>query len=243
MKPLVLFLFFTLSLSAQVRIACGSSSPITDSAGNVWSADTQTQGTQFSTSAHITGTPNPALFVNDRWGTMTYTIPVPAGNYNLNLLFADPSRTPGERQFSVVVNGTPWLTNFDVSQTAGGENIAITQTVAASSVGGNIVIDFQPGTTVPPPSDPAPFCNAIDIEPATPPPPPIIGYGYVVYQVAAPTAPGPCPASTLATASTMGSRFMAVDSLFNLYFCVPDATGNFHWGRVGPLNFTWTPGQ
>jgi Malectin domain len=170
-----LFLIGSLA-NAQVRIACGQNVPYTDSNGNVWQADTDYNigapsinwARTFSTTHAITGTADPSLYQHERWSSndtppLTYTIPVPAGGYTLNLLFSEDFATAaGQRTFNVLVNGTQLLTNFDIFATAGGEFIANTQSFNVISTG-NIVIQFTHGTAN------NPEINAIDIEPpATP---------------------------------------------------------------------------
>jgi hypothetical protein len=163
-----LFLFLAPLAQGQtpIRIAAGESSPYTDSAGNVWSADTDfNQGSTFSTTHAIAGTSDPTLFQNERWSasTLTYAIPVPAGNWTLSLYFSENYVTgPKQRLFNVSVNGTQVLTQFDIFATAGAEFAANIQTFPVTSTG-TVSITFTLGTIQNPKID------AIQFTPVLPP--------------------------------------------------------------------------
>src|ERR1700722_17179217 len=53
-----------------IRIACGQTSPVTDSSGNVWSLDEDyAGGTALLTSGHaVAGTSTPAIYDGQRYG-------------------------------------------------------------------------------------------------------------------------------------------------------------------------------
>jgi poly(3-hydroxybutyrate) depolymerase len=112
--------------------------------------------------------PPAALFNDERYGEMTYTIPgfTSGGTYAVTLYFAETYlTTSGSRVFNVSINGTPVLTNFDIYAAAGGQNIAIAQaftTTADSS--GQIVIQFTIVTE-------NPKINGISIQSGTAPTP------------------------------------------------------------------------
>lgn len=108
------------------RINAGSLTPYTDSLGRIWSAD----NTPFATvgtlefvpdSTIITGTTDPALYrtnrVNKTSGPMDYIFPLPAGNYQVRLHFAETwsgGRTPGRRVFDVRIENSLVLDNYDI---------------------------------------------------------------------------------------------------------------------------------
>lgn len=97
-------------------IHAGGSS-VTDSTGQVWQADTDFQsGAGGSTTHGITGTTDPELYQNERWGNpFSYVIPSPNGTYSLTLKFAEIYfGSPGQRIFNVSVNGTQVITNLDI---------------------------------------------------------------------------------------------------------------------------------
>ena len=125
------------------------------SASGAWAADEDYSGGSLgSTGATINtskvGNPAPqAVYQTERVGSFTYTIPgLTAGvGYTVNLHFAEIYWTAaGQRLFNVAINGATVLTNFDIFATAGGENIAIVETFAATATSsGTIVIQFTNG--------------------------------------------------------------------------------------------------
>ncbi len=176
---------------SPIRIAVGESAPYTDSSGNVWSADTDfNTGTTYTVTHAIAGTPEQTLYQHQRWtaGTLTYTIPVPAGAWTLSLLFSENYVTgPKERLFNVSVNGTRVLTQFDIFAAAGGEYIANVQTFSVTSTG-TVTIAFAPGSIQ------NPTVNAIQLVPAGPPPPFVWvmpGLGTATFTMYVPPACGP----------------------------------------------------
>jgi hypothetical protein len=179
MSKVRFILFFLLAAravhaQAPVRIACGQASSYTDSAGNVWSADAGffNTGNTFTTSHAIAGTPDPALYQNDRWSAvgwstgkaaMVYTIPVPSGAWTLNLYFSENYVTAvGQRVFNVKVNGNPFLTNFDIFFMAGGQFTANKQADTIISTG-TVTIEFDHVA----PAVQNPQINAIELLPVT----------------------------------------------------------------------------
>lgn len=77
-------------LFAGIRINCGSSTSFTDSMGQVWEADRSFTGIkEGSTTLPILGTTDDVLFQTDRWGDFSYEIPVPLGDYEVVLWFAE----------------------------------------------------------------------------------------------------------------------------------------------------------
>lgn len=160
---LTVSLLCTTSCWAQTRIACGRSTPYTDSTGNVWQADADfVGGGSFAVTSTITGTANSALFDSLRFGVFSYTIPVPNGTYNVNLEFAETwngAFAKGVRVFGMNLNGAAVLTNFDVFAKVGA-NTADIETFPVTVTTGSIIIQSVSETQ-------NPILNAIDIEPAT----------------------------------------------------------------------------
>lgn len=103
MKTLLLFLP-TLLLGQALSIDCGSPSD------------------QFFSPApgltYTIQTPGATGDLTLRYGAFSYSIPAPAGNYTVSL-FMRETGTGGIRRFSVAINGVPALENFDLSSTAG----------------------------------------------------------------------------------------------------------------------------
>ena len=71
----------------------------------------------------------------------SYSIPVPAGTYQISLIFADPwSTAAGQRTFNVIANGVTEAANYDIYKAAGGANKAVelTFTVDVGASGLNL---------------------------------------------------------------------------------------------------------
>ena len=100
--------------------------PFSDHAGRVWKPDNWYYNGQLCPrNLHAAGTPDPAKFVLERYGHLTYAIPVDVrGRYSLTLHFAEfyfgPSAAGhggvGSRVFNVVCNGVMLLDHLDVLQ-------------------------------------------------------------------------------------------------------------------------------
>jgi hypothetical protein len=96
-----------------VRINVGGPS-YTTSLGRVFSADTSfTGGTQYVVTNSISGTTDPSLYQNERWGQFSYSIPVANGTYDVRLHFAElyygnaaPGPCVGKRIFGMDVLDT-----------------------------------------------------------------------------------------------------------------------------------------
>ena len=158
MKILSLFslLIFATGADAQstapIRILSGTTRAYTDSHGNVWAPDTGFNvGSSDAVALGIKGTSDPTLYQSERYNlndtpALTYKIPAAAGNYTLNLYFAETYfSSKGQRVFSVKVNGAPVLTNFDIVATAGASLTATIQTFLISSTG-TVTIEFDHGS-------------------------------------------------------------------------------------------------
>jgi Malectin domain/Abnormal spindle-like microcephaly-assoc'd, ASPM-SPD-2-Hydin len=130
-----------------IRVHAGGPS-YTDSQGQVWSADTDFSGGDvYSTTSPISNTSDPALYQTERYGSFSYQFPVPNGNYNVLLKFAEIYFTsPGERIFNVAINGTQVLTNFDIVAAAGAPLTAIDETFPVAVTNGTITVQFIPGS-------------------------------------------------------------------------------------------------
>jgi hypothetical protein len=158
MKILILFglLIFATAADAQsavpIRIMSGTAKAYTDSHGNVWAPDTDFNvGTSSAVTLGIKGTSDPTLYQGERYSlndspALTYKIPAAAGNYTLNLYFAETYfSSKGQRIFNVKVNGASVLTNFDIVAAAGASLAATMQTFLISSTG-TVTIEFDHGS-------------------------------------------------------------------------------------------------
>ena len=103
------------------RIRCGGrdySAPD----GTPWQADTGFDtGQSVGNGGGVSGANDPALYQTERYGKdFTYRLKVPKGRYRLTLRFAETYwKKPGERVFSVYVNGHKVVEKLDLIQTAG----------------------------------------------------------------------------------------------------------------------------
>lgn len=147
-----------------VRALVGSpSAPFLDRGGFAWAGDHFCSGgSPFSVTGHlIQGTEDPQLFSNGRRGIFHCNYPVPPGTYEVHLLFAETSGLQeASRNVGFSINGGP-LTNLDVVDDAGGDDIATTKvfTDVVPASDGTIHVDF---------TTPEAFVNAIEILPSTP---------------------------------------------------------------------------
>jgi hypothetical protein len=98
---------------------------------------------------NTSGVANPApasVYDSERFGNFTYTITglTPGAAYTVRLHFAEIWWTSaGSRLFSVKINGTQVLTNFDIFAAAGGKDIAIVRAfTAVADASGTLTIKF-----------------------------------------------------------------------------------------------------
>jgi hypothetical protein len=102
---------------------------VTDQSGNLWRPDNYFQGGMLSDPPRlVSGTPDPNLYAQERYGHFTYSIPVDThGRYTLVLHFAELYWVPdpnhaigvGNRIFRVYCNGSTLLDNFDIYKEVG----------------------------------------------------------------------------------------------------------------------------
>jgi hypothetical protein len=153
-------------MPGTVLIACGSSTAVESFQPDQYYSG----GTAFNNTNTVdvsligSDTPPAALFNNERYGAMSYTIPgfTSGSSYTVTLYFAETYLTSsGSRVFNVSVNGTTVLPSFDIYASAGGQNKAIAKsftTTADSS--GQIAIQFTAVTE-------NPKINGISINPGS----------------------------------------------------------------------------
>jgi beta-galactosidase len=111
-----------------LSINAGSNIQFIDAEGNVWEADQSYQpngwgfidGKSGKVSQNIVNTPDDPLYQSFRQGFSGYRFDVPAGEYEIELHFAEPSvEKRGERVFNISANGVNLLKNFDLFNEAG----------------------------------------------------------------------------------------------------------------------------
>jgi hypothetical protein len=114
-----------------IRIAAGSPSDIVDANGVRWSADRDyIDGRTWGYQNPQDGPRVAPIYVNERDGNFSYSIPVAPGSYTVRLHFLEAFFSPlipaafchgvGCRLFDVTCNGVSLLKNLDINQAAGG---------------------------------------------------------------------------------------------------------------------------
>ncbi|HEY1338209.1 MAG TPA: malectin domain-containing carbohydrate-binding protein, partial [Bryobacteraceae bacterium] len=144
--------------SLPIRINAGGSGFV-DSAGHTWQADNAfSGGATWSVVNSISNAGAPALYQTCRYGEFSYNENVPNGAYAVNLKFAEISMNgPGQRVFSVAINGSTVLNNFDIYAQAGGKFIALDKSFPVNVTGGRITVQFTDGSAN------SPLVSAIEI--------------------------------------------------------------------------------
>ncbi len=93
------------------------------------------------------------IFHRERYGEMTYTIPglTAGGAYTVTLYNEESYHADvGLRIFSVEINGTPVMTDYDLFADAGAQNTAVEKVFDATATeAGEIVIHFTPSVENP----------------------------------------------------------------------------------------------
>jgi hypothetical protein len=134
--------------TAVARIRCGSTSSYTDPDGNVWDGDRAfTGGTTYTSPNTVPSTTRSPLYQNERYGTFSYSIAVPAnGDYVVNLHFAEIFwRETRRRIFNVNVQGQQVVTDLDIWARAPGAIPLVIQVPATVT---NRVLSIQFVATV-----------------------------------------------------------------------------------------------
>ena len=131
-----------------------SETPFRDHLGRIWSPDEWFEGGRVSArSDRIAGADDPDLFLSQRYGHFTYSIPVlEAQRYTITLYFSEtwfgkPAGGVGSRVFDVYCNGTTLLKNFDILRETGGEagrGVIRTFRNVESSPQGKLELTFLP---------------------------------------------------------------------------------------------------
>ncbi len=103
-----------------IRIRCGGPA-YTDSAGKTWLADQFFKGGgTFTGTGLISGTPDPALYLSERFGACTYSIPVRNGLYSVRIHLAEIYfKTTGSRIFQINAEDKPFAAPLDLIQRFG----------------------------------------------------------------------------------------------------------------------------
>ena len=157
----------------EVRILAGHQiGDYTDRLGRIWQGDRYFQGgSVFESHDHaIFGTREPRIYQSRREGAFSYDIPLPAGDYELRLHFAETlygeNNVAGggesSRVFNVWINGKEALHEFDVIAEAGPSTADVRAFKdIAPAADGKLHLKFEPFSN-------PPLLNAIEIVPGTP---------------------------------------------------------------------------
>jgi arabinoxylan arabinofuranohydrolase len=207
-----------------ISLACGSSSDVGTFLPDQYfsGGSTYNNSNTVDVSQITEDTPPAALFNNERYGEMSYTIPgFTSGNsYIVTLYFAETYLTAsGGRLFDVSINGDTVLSSFDIYASAGGQDIAIARSFTTTgNASGQIIIQFISGTE-------NPKINGISIRP---------GEGPTTPPTPTPTTtPGDCNVFFNPNNSTQG-----INSTFEIDVVVD--SGNQELAAYG-FNITYDP--
>jgi endo-1,4-beta-xylanase len=138
--------------TSSISIDAGGSSAVgTFTADRYFSGGSVYRNNAAIDLSKISGNVPPAVFNSERYGAMTYTIPNRSGAQKVTLYFAESYLSgPGQRRFSVAINGVKVLSDFDIFAAAGGRNKAVARTLdATANLKGQVVIQFIPVTQNP----------------------------------------------------------------------------------------------
>jgi S-formylglutathione hydrolase FrmB len=147
----------------ELRVDCGADGSYKDKLGNVWAADQElgagkTWGTDGGSTmdregAGITGTDMARIYETERYSMTSYKFTIPNGKYTVRLHFAETFEGiggPGERVFSVSLQGKEALKDLDPFKTAGAALKPVVKEFKGVSVeNGQLVIGFTPNVENP----------------------------------------------------------------------------------------------
>ena len=133
---------WTFTTVDAIRINSGDGNDVA-STGKTFLADSFfTGGSTYASTSAVSGTPDPELFQNERWGQFTYAIPVSNGTYTVKLEFvelyygtAEPGAA-GKRVFGMDILDTPAspdIANLDIYAEVG-PNAALVKTITGVQV-------------------------------------------------------------------------------------------------------------
>lgn len=139
-----------------VRIRCGAAKAFKDGAGRRWEADRNFRGGRPARGASVAATPatcadSRVLECGRQGEDFVYRIPVPAGVYDVRVLFAEPELAHhGDRPLYLEINGRRVLADFDIVRAAGGARRATDRSFpyVAPGADGCIGLRFSGGLCV-----------------------------------------------------------------------------------------------
>ena len=173
----------------------------TDSASQTWYGDQEyipgvttwgyvlggSEAGEFVGTQPIAGTTDPFLYQDERWGIAGYRFELANGRYQVTLMWAEQFvSAPGQRVFSVKLQGDIVLKDFDILAAAGGRFKAVNRAFTATVTDRLLAIDFIQGAE-------NPTIAAISVQPILPPTP---------TATASPTPGQPSPTAIAQTAAS-----------------------------------------
>jgi hypothetical protein len=228
--------------AGSVFINVGSTAAYTDSQGNKWVADKDfTGGTAYTAKSGttVTGTPDPTLYLTQRYGAFSYSIPEAAGSYQVTLKFAEVAKTGvGTRVFSVQAEGANVLTNLDVFAEVG-EDVADDKTFTVPVSDGALSLNFVANVQ-------NPMVEGIEVVPAgggSPPPPPPPTNGTVSGTVTSTSGPAISGATVNVCPSAGVACGVTTTSASNGSFSVSVPAGSYYvWSQASGFTDTYSGG-
>jgi hypothetical protein len=129
----------------------------TDKQGRYWEPDHYSRGGLLVVrTEEIAGVEDPELYRGERFGNLTYSIPVAPGRYGVTLRFAEAWFGPGKpagggvgsRVFDILCNGIALVRNFDIYKEAGGADRPVTRTFHGLEANhqGKLIVSLVPVT-------------------------------------------------------------------------------------------------
>jgi beta-galactosidase len=137
----------------ELGVNVGTPAQFADGVGAAWVGDQQYApggfgyegGTSQRTGVIITGTTRVPLYFNYRQGLTGYRFDVPDGEYEVELLFAEPTETErGKRVFGVAVNGASIADRLDLADRSGRGRAVTLVADACATAGGGVRVSFTP---------------------------------------------------------------------------------------------------
>jgi Malectin domain len=127
----------------------------TDRKGNLWMSDRYYRGGQaILRTWFASGIDDPELYQGERYGNLTYVIPVAPGSYTVTLKFSEAWFGPdkpggggvGSRRFDILANSQMLVHNFDIFKEAHGPERPVDKTFhnLHPNVQGKLVISMVP---------------------------------------------------------------------------------------------------
>ena len=130
--------------TAVIRLHAGGG-PLTTSIGTFAADQYAAGGSEFVSTAPIADTEDDGLYQTERYGSFTYNLPVPNGQYTVKLHFAEIYwNSVGQRVFDVAAEGTTVLQAFDIVRKVG-PLTATTETFSVTVTDGVLSLAFGPG--------------------------------------------------------------------------------------------------